>query len=379
MNRTLLIPAFIFLLFRPILAIASVDAKMWMISKNIKLQHWSYGGDGSEYDSQVYMLFGILEEFNKKYYNDTAFFYVDIDCRSERPVYELGFETINFPFEDKNLKPQWRPHKSIKLSFNGPELIYSNILKILYFGLTNQQYINRWQKASLNDSLYWYPFVLKPLINATLKQVIAEDNALVTAILNKRFYRVHAHHRERNDAIDYYYQNNQLHIYNTKGPNPRSSEEKDADTSGKTLGSFDKILSIKSDSKNHYLILVNHFCFYHLTLADEKISGPFYSPEPLTIDLYGKNLIIEDNKIRIHNDYYEGDFIFDYSNGTVIVDSTSIDSNIIEGIRQARNYKAQRFVDKIMSVRDLRNRQYKGVIIIIITILVNVYLARFKK
>ena len=369
MNRQIIILIFILALCQSNV-VASVNFYQERVGNDFKLGYHSWGGEGSDYGDQVGMLFSILEEFNSKVFRDTAFFFIELNRNDDRAVYELSYETIDFN-DYYNVRGQ---HKGIKLLFEGTDLIYSDLLKVLYFSLSNQQLIISLQKASLNDSLYWYPFVLKPMINARLQQVISKDNPIVSEVLNKRFYRVLTRHRERNDSVDYYYQNNQFHIYKTKGPNPMKA----IDTSGKTLGSFEKILSIISDSENHYLIFVNNFCFYHLTLNNEKISGPFCTPESF-IPYWNLNLVSENNIIRIPHQYQWGDFMFDFTNGTVTIDSNSIRPNILEGMRREANNKIKTLKEKLQWQIDLRQRRVNGLIIILAALLLNIYLAKLKK
>lgn len=384
MNRHFLILMLSYLAFCQPNAFASQDSQITQERNNIKLRYWRFGGDGSEYISQVNILLDILQEFSKKICKDSTFFYIHLGY-NEKPIYNLSYEEIDFlgynKYEEIFLQDYGKArdqHQGIKLSFVGPELNYSDILKALYFGITNQELIMTLQKVSLTDNLYWYPFVLKPMINAKLKQLISNDNPIVSEVLNKRFYRVFTRDSERNDSVNYYYQDSQFHIYKTKGPNPRNGQVKDADTSGKTLGSFKNIVAINSDMKNHYLILVNPFCFYHLVLNSEEISGTYCAPYLLTPEIWQQQLVLEQNKIRIHRALW-GDFLFDFVEGLVTIDSGSILPQVKEGMAKERNYKIQTLKEKLKWQIDLRRRRVNGLLMIIAAILVNIYLAKFKK
>lgn len=362
-HRLILILSFLFL---TTISSASVSFDATITSKNVKIGYHSNGGDISEFSTQVHMLLYMLRTFSKEVCFDTAYLFVDFDPDEDPLSYSIKFGAYDFQTFDKqsaNIR-----HRAIKLSVGGHKIDYSGILKILYFVITNQEYISSLQNAHLQDTTYWYPYVLKPLINAKLKSVASIENPIIDHVLHKRHHRPPRYNSVAFDSINYYYQNGKFHVYKRRG----------TDTSvRKILGSFSNIEFILSDSHFHYLIAVNSFCFYHLALNDEKLSGPFYSLETLLLS-YGY-IESEENKIRISRYRNWGDLIFYPATGIVTLDTNSLDPDVRLKRRQQKQYKIEQFVNKVQAQIDFRKRQRNGVIIILISVLVNIYLARFKK
>lgn len=241
-------------------------------SKSCKIIVRGYGS----YINYTALLY-YLDEFNRQFFNDSAYIIVDFDddynYSDSFNKYPLNYQ-INYLSSPVNFSCNGSPWKNpaVFLNVSTRNISHRDIFKLLYFALKKGR--DHPNKFGEND------------ISTILTLDIYPD---FSKILKYRFYNTFFSVETENDYIDYFIQNDSFYLYYNERHTPkRISDYMDlvspfnSKSNEKALASFEHIDFMTSNDNESSLVVINDTTFYIYDLPKESLYGPYVmlSPHP---------------------------------------------------------------------------------------------------
>ena len=279
----------------------------------------------------------------KGYTSDNIYIYFEHDyTKSQKPYLALGYGDFSYMNYEED-KPSINVKKTgIKIIIRDRDLDTKKILTLINSALDNVTYINKNQKQLIIDlnlsinGVDQYDTLISISANKVNKYQSSTDTT-INRLLNEKIYR-NLKKTNKNRAIDYYFQNDQFHFYNTREHDKEWSQETREYVETKTYGEdiliVDNVHEIFGSFNDGHFIFTNDSVFYYIPQLKDKVSGPFkvdsvkvgrrpilkyyheYSPVnrfTLFVDNYqnyNKAIFFPDSNLVISNfDKIENDFI----------------------------------------------------------------------
>lgn len=211
------------------------------------------------------------------------------------------------------------------------------MLQLVNSGFANIDFIKSNQSEYIIKTRYYNADTLKSIQFNQVAKYLSTSDATIEKLLQEKHYRNGEKAKEERD-IDYYFQDNKFHFYNTRKPEEEWSESQGKYVVSKTFGedilTTDNIFEIFGSVYDGHFVFINDSTFYFIPQLKGPIRGPFkidsiaagrppitkyyheYRPSEkfiLFIDNYKsdeKALFIPDSNFLVSNyDKIENDFI----------------------------------------------------------------------
>jgi len=188
----------------------------------------------------------------------------------------------NFVYEDYN-KNHRRKHIGLKINIVNYDIDIKELLNLVSVSINNLSKIKRDQKQVIidfheclndvdqNDTLISIP----PQI---ISQYKITTDKLVEKLINTKTYS-NLIGKETFWNLDYYYQNNKFHFYNTSEPetkyNPRTGNNDIVKIYGEDILVVDNITETIGDWNYGHFVFINDSNFYYIPKEKSNVQGPF--------------------------------------------------------------------------------------------------------
>lgn len=262
---------------------AHQDKYVTIQKDNIYLQYVT-GWSELEIGNQINILVHLTEKLvrQKKLTKEKIYIYFDHDYTLmwDSAYYALGYGSFSLRDYENG---RTYDGKGIKLIIRDKNLNIQQALNLILTSFTHVEYIRKKQQRVIID--------LHEIFNGkaqydTLYSIPAEDvnmymrskNGLTEKLISQKTYR-NLSGPETFWNIDYYYQNNKYHFYNTSEPekkyNPKTGNDDTVKIFGEDILIVDNILEIFGDWNWGHFVFVNDSSFYFIDHLKTKIQGPF--------------------------------------------------------------------------------------------------------
>ena len=334
----------IFFIFISLGSYAHQDMIFSVNKGNVHVKYLS-GWQQFEIGYKVNILLELTDKLvrTKGYTSDNIYIYFEHDyTKSQKPYLALGYGDFSYMNYEED-KPSINVKKTgIKIIIRDRDLDTKKILTLINSALDNVTYINKNQKQLIIDlnlsinGVDQYDTLISISANKVNKYQSSTDTT-INRLLNEKIYR-NLKKTNKNRAIDYYFQNDQFHFYNTREHDKEWSQETREYVETKTYGEdiliVDNVHEIFGSFNDGHFIFTNDSVFYYIPQLKDKVSGPFkvdsvkvgrrpilkyyheYSPVnrfTLFVDNYqnyNKAIFFPDSNLVISNfDKIENDFI----------------------------------------------------------------------
>lgn len=204
-------------------------------------------------------------------------------AKRDSSYYALGFGQFSYSDYDKEKSLNDITATGLKLIIRDSDFNIKELLNLINSAFANVNLIKSSQQQlimdrhlSINgvaqfDTLFSIP-------SAQVQKYLSSSDKTIESLINEKTYR-HLKKTEENRAIDYYYQNNEFHFYNTREPDVEWSQELRKYVVSKTYGEdilvVDNILEIFGSFNDGHFVFINDSIFYYIPQLKDKVGGPF--------------------------------------------------------------------------------------------------------
>lgn len=339
--RILFLTIFLFIYFK---AHAHQDIIISVNKANIHFEYktgWTEFEIGHKIDILLDLTLKLIT--TKGYTNTQIYIYFNHDyTKSDSSYYALGYgEFAYFDYENKNSTNNITAN-GLKLIIRDKDFDIKRLLNLINSAFANVNSIKISQETLMIDlhsrtnGVAQFDTLTSIPYDQISKYFNSSDVITERLIQEKTYYNLKR--AEENNTIDYYYQDNKFHFYNTGESNEAWSQEQRKNgvsrIDGEDILVVDNILEIIGSLHDGHFIFINDSVFYYIPPLKDKIGGPFrvngvrdgrppihkydheYSPIDRFIfffDNYGnynKVIFFPDSNLVISNfDQLESDFI----------------------------------------------------------------------
>ena len=152
------------------------------------------------------------------------------------------------------------------------------ILQLVNAALSNIDFIRKNQSQYILKTKYGFVDTLNSIPFTEVAKYFSSPEPSIEKLLTEKIYR-HIKKTSEQGEIDYYYQNNQFHFYNTNKPEEEWSKSQKKFVVTKTFGedilTVDDIYEIIGSLYEGNFIFINESTFYFIPRLKDKIRGPF--------------------------------------------------------------------------------------------------------
>lgn len=275
MKTRLIIIAFFILTMR-----VSHATQDWTWSFNTKNVHFEYRYHSSKFETEnkLNILAELLEKLIqlKGYKTEQIYiFFRPVYSNEDTVKYTLGYGNFSYwdYFKDHQSEKKI-PANGIKVFIKDGDLDIKKVLNLINCALKNVDNIKKQQKK-----IYWaecYDFIFSIPDPMIVSYYNSSDNS-VDQLLEQKIYRK-IKKTESTGEIDYYFQNNKYHFYDTRKPDDYSfmNSEEAKKLSGRDILVVDNVHEIAADEgvKSNF-VFINDSVFYFIPEYFNPVRGPF--------------------------------------------------------------------------------------------------------
>lgn len=354
--------------------------------------------------SKILILNEVLKEYNSnnhcnKYLRVNVQMYNSYisDCLfAINPKYFLGIDKHLF-IHDENRKAHYHTKDAVTININTNHIDIKECISLLLYALNNDALILKHQIPILaksgtifykevrsnydftHTSLFGNFDIIHSISQNETNRLTQNIDSSVTKTLGRKYFDIEYYTPEL-PRLSFYYQNDTYYFYK------RHHRVSDGDTN-KVLFSNNKMYRTVDDEKrNNHFVFITVDSFYHINSLTGNVNGPFLYKYVDSLYLQSSykgisNLLITkgDSAIFTLLSYFgEYNVIFKYSNNTVIIDSSSFTSGIIDRLKRIRERNNQLEIIEKQN-NSFANRKYHILTLAIVVIALNLFLAYSKR
>jgi hypothetical protein len=263
----------LFLFFIPISVRAHEDMIVSLSKGNIHIEY-KIGWTAFEIGNKVNILLDLAEMLVKEkgYTSEQMYIYFNHDyVKRNSPRYALGYGSFSYwDYENKTMPVEVK-ETGLKLIIRDVDIDIKKILNLINAAYKNIYSIQQQQQLVFIDLHRWVNGAaqydtLSTMPDDIIKRYVSASDSSVEKLLQKKIPH-NARSTQEYGSIDYYYQNNQFHFYDTTEPDT-VWQRKDILVAGAIIE------IIGSDNDGHF-IFTNDSVFYYIPRNNETVSGPF--------------------------------------------------------------------------------------------------------
>lgn len=306
---------------------------------NVHLQYLSGWGQ-LEVGNKIRIFLELSDKLIKEKFPNSEQLYIYFGhdyTKSDTSYYALGYGKFSFWDYEKYKTSRDVKANGLKILIRDRDFDIKKMLNLVNSALSNIAFIKNNQSEYIIKTRYYNADTLKSIQFSQVAKYLASSDTTVEKILKEKHYRNIKRVKEESD-IDYYFQNNKFHFYNTRKPEEEWSQPQGKYVVTKTFGedilTTDNIFEIFGSVYDGHFVFINDSTFYFIPQLKDSIRGPFkidsvqagrrpvfkyyheYKPVEkfiLLVDDYrntNKVLFIPDSNLVVSNyDSLENDFI----------------------------------------------------------------------
>lgn len=334
--KPIFVTAFVLLSFR---ALAHQDVVYSVNKGNIHLQYLSGWGQ-LEVGNKIRIFVELSDKLIKAKFPNSEQLYIYFGhdyTKSDTTYYALGYGQFSFWDYEKYKSSNDVKANGLKIFIRDRDFDIKKMLLLINSGFSNIDFIKTNQSEYIIKTRYYNADTLNSIQFSQVAKYLSSSDNTVEKLLGEKYYRNIEKSKEESD-IDYYFQNNKFHFYNTRKPEEEWSQSQGKYVVTKTFGEdiliIDNIFEIFGSIYDGHFVFINDSTFYFIPQLKDKIRGPFkidnvrvgrppidkYYHESRPIEKftlfidkyrsYGKALFIPDSNLLVSNyDKLETDFI----------------------------------------------------------------------
>jgi len=321
----------------------------------------------------------------KGYSNEQIYIYFDHDYTKRDSSYlALGFGHFSYWDYDKEKSSKDITATGLKLIIRDRDFDIKELLNIINSAFSNVNFIKDNQKQLIIDMHSTTNGVaefdtLSSIPPTQVKKYLSSSDAIIERLIKEKTYR-NLKKAEETRAIDYYYQNNEFHFYNTREPDEEWSQEQGKYVVSKTYGEdilvVDNILEIFGSFNDGHFVFINDSVFYYIPQLKDKVGGPFKvdnvrAGRPPIHKYYHEYAPVDRFTLFFDNYRNYTKAIFFPDSNLVISNFDKLENNFINGIFTKQDVKR--------TDRDSNKNLYLILTFLILSIILNIWLWTSKR
>jgi hypothetical protein len=290
----------------------------------------------------------------------------------------------NFVYEDfhKNHRSQ---HIGLKINIVNYDVDIKELLNLVSVSLNNVSIIKRDQKQEIIDlherlnGVDQYDTLIS-IPSQIVSQYKITTDKLVEKLINIKTYS-NLSGPETFWNLDYYYQNNKFHFYNTSEPetkyNPRTGNDDIVKTFGEDILVVNNITETTGDWNYGHFVFINDSTFYYIPKIKSDVQGPF----KLDSIRFGRPPVR-----NLNYEYFGYDrFTMYFDNYLTITKALFIPEKkiLINNYHVLEGKSIQNYIDSIEIPKEEKKKEYSLILMIlpflIISIIFNIWLIQKRK
>lgn len=257
--------------------------------------------------------------------------------KRDTSYYALGYGQFSFWDYGKHKTSKDVKTSGLKILIRDRDFDIKKMLNLVNSAFSNITFIKSNQSEYIIKTRYFNADTLKSIQFSQVAKYLSSSDTAIEKLLKDKYYRNIEKAKEESD-IDYYFQNNKFHFYNTRKPEEEWSQSQEKYVVAKTFGedilTTDNIFEIFGSIYDGHFVFINDSVFYFIPQLKHPVRGPFkidsieagrrpvfkyyHEYEPiekfiLFVDGYrniNKVLFIPDSNLVVSNyDSLENDFI----------------------------------------------------------------------
>lgn len=250
--------------------------------------HFQYETGWAEFEvgQKISILLNLSEKLLKikGYPNQHIYIYFDHDyTKRDSSYFALGYGQFSYWDYENTKSTNDKNATGIKLIIRDRDVNIKQLLNLINSAFSNINFIKANQKqltidlhSSTNgiaefDTLYSIP-------PSKVLKYLSSSDTITERLIKEKTYR-NIKKTEEIRAIDYYFQNNKFHFYNTREPDEEWSQEQRKYVITKTYGEdvlvVDNILEISGSFNDGNFVFINDSVFYYIPQLKDKVGGPY--------------------------------------------------------------------------------------------------------
>ncbi len=220
----------------------------------------------------------------KGYTNDQIYIYFDHDYTKRDSSYcALGFGQFSYWDYEKKKSSKDITATGLKLIVRDRDFDIQEFLNLINSAFSNVNFIKTNQQQLIIDEHWSINGIaqfdtLFSIPSTQVQKYLSSSDKTIESLIKEKTYR-NLKKAEETRAIDYYYQNNAFHFYNTREPDEEWSQEQRKYVVSKTYGEdilvVDNILEIFGSFNDGHFVFINDSVFYYIPQLKDKVGGPF--------------------------------------------------------------------------------------------------------
>lgn len=275
-----LFATFLLLIFLSYRASAHQDFVFSVNKGNIHLQYLSGWGQ-LEVGKKIDIFLALSDKLVRDKFSNSAQLFIDFRhdyTKRDTSWYTLGYGQFSFLDYGMNKTSTDITTRGIKIIIRDREFDIKKVLNLVNAAYANIDFIKNNQSPFITSSRNYNIDTLSSIQPALVKKYLSANDPVVEKLLGEKYYRSLKKVEDGID-IDYYYQNDQFHFYNTREPLKEWSESKDKYVVTKTFGEdilvVRNILEICGSSDDGHFVFTDDSTFYFIPRMKDTVRGPF--------------------------------------------------------------------------------------------------------
>ncbi|MFN8437912.1 MAG: hypothetical protein U0V72_09740 [Cytophagales bacterium] len=275
--KHILLIAFVLLSFR---SSAHQDIVYSINKGNVHLQYLSGWGQ-LEVGNKIRIFLELSDKLIKEKFPNSEQLYIYFGhdyTKSDTTYYTLGYGQFSFWDYEKYKTSKDVKANGLKILIRDRDFDIKKMLQLVNSGFANIDFIKRNQSEYIIKTRYYKVDTLKSIQFNLVAKYLSTTDATIEKLLQEKHYRNREKAKEERD-IDYYFQNNKFHFYNTRKPKEEWSESQGKYVVSKTFGedilTIDNIFEIFGSVDDGHFVFTNDSTFYFIPQFKAPVRGPF--------------------------------------------------------------------------------------------------------
>jgi len=344
----ILIIALMSLILPSLPLLAHTDLIYSLNKGNVHLRYLSGWGE-FEVGNRMKIFVEIANKLLKDKFSNSEQLYIYFGhdyTQGDTSYYTLGYSEFSFQDYTKYNSSKSIQAKGIKIIIRDRDFDIKKVLLLVNAAFLNIDFVKKNQSDHIVKSRYKEPDTIKSIPFSQVNKYLSNADTTIDMLLNKKYYRnLKKTIGYRN--IDYYFQNNQFHFYNTieqEGWQQKDQKANIDKKSDKDILIVDNIHEIVGNNDHYgHFVFINDSVFYFLPELQEKVYGPIkidsiVAGRPPIRKYYCENETIEKYALFIDNyNMGQNKVLYIPQNNLLIPNYNNIEDDFIRTLSKKQN------------------------------------------
>lgn len=275
--KTIFLILLVLLSFR---TLAHQDVVYSVNKGNIHLQYLSGWGQ-LEVGNKIGIFLELSDKLVKEKFPNSEQLYIYFGhdyTKSDTSYYALGYGQFSFLDYEKYKTTKDVKANGLKILIRDRDFDIKKMLLLVNSAFSNIAFIKNNQSEYIIKTRFYKADTLNSIQFNQVAKYLSSSDDTIEKLLKEKYYRNKEKAKEESD-IDYYFQNNKFHFYNTRKPKEEWSQSQGKYIVTKTFGedilTTDNIFEIFGSVYDGHFIFTNDSTFYFIPQLKDSIRGPF--------------------------------------------------------------------------------------------------------